>query len=570
MEITDSMSDQNNTRANFEKIRTVTSGYFSYIVGHFHQPDIYVIGAMDLNDPASWSGGETAVVYYFMITPEEYSWLETDPSKLNALAQKIQTNMPKNRFVSATSTKKGMKAEELQAMCDAALKADSLEGDEIFEEWKKTVHFPRRVVVPKTPFNEARHSLFKFQHSLDAKTATKEQKDEEADLEKKLGWMIFKAEELYVAFDECFNPRFPMVETARGSAYIYSTEELAENSAKFYAENHYYYVTIRKLEQKDIKPFLRNCEEYGITQFRLDDGLEPVTIQLGNIIPRLDRGYIENYNCHIRGLMLRTMQTLRLIHLHGDEMEPKRKAGLNDWFLTWNRLMLQELGKTTLFVPCALPAKMHNQLEGNYTYTEAGLKNIQNMMEKSKVKQTISRPSFTGKHVVVHSSQDGRLPVRILKTSDEKQWVMAFTSREQAETFLKQTNKEDTVIGITMDELAAQATGYQGVLVDPSTIVLTLNDKAMDQALKIRYDKMVIYRSKEAGANPSKAEDIKETTDASSNQQSMTQDSMEEEASTVDIPVPVGGDVPDEIEQTEADGSKKKVGFFSRLFGKDK
>ena len=566
------MSDQNNTRANFEKIRTVTSGYFSYIVGHFHQPDIYVIGAMDLNDPASWSGGETAVVYYFMITPEEYSWLETDPAKLNALAQKIQTNMPKNRFVSATSTKKGMKPEELQAMCEAALKAYSLDDDETFEEWKKTVHFPRRVRVPKTPFNEARHELALCQHNLDPKTATQEQKEEEQDLEKKLGWLIFKAEEIYVAYDDCFNPRFPMVESARGFAHLYSTQELADNSAKFYSENHYYYVTIRKVEQKDIKSFLRTCEEFGITQFRVDDGLEPVTVQLSNIIPHLDRGYIENYNCHIRGLMLRTMQTLRMIHLHGDEMDPKRKAGLNDWFLTWNRLMLQELGKTTLFVPCGLPEKMHDQLEGNYTYTEAGLKNIQNMMEKSKVKQSISRPSFTGKHIVIHSAQEGKLPIRILKTPDEKQWLIAFTSRQQAEEFVKQTKKDDVIVGMTLDELAAEAASTcHGVLLDPASFALSLNDQTMEQALKIRYEKRLIYRSEAAGTAPAKTEENKENgAEEMTDQQPVTGDSIEDNVSSMDVTVPVEGEAPEEIEQTETDGSKKKVGFFSRLFGKDK
>lgn len=552
------MSDQPKVQPNFEKIETVTSGYFSYIIGHFHQPDLYVLGAMDLNDPASWSGGETSVVFYFMITPEEYSWLKEDRAKLDALAQKIQTNMPKSRFFSATSKKKGSTPEELKAICDQSLKADALEEDEAFDAWKKTLRFPRRIVVPKTPFNEARHALALCQQHFDLRTATQKQKDEELDLEKKLGWQIFKAEALYVAYDQCFNPRFPMVEAARGDVHLYSTQELADNSAKFYQEHNYYFTTIKKLEQKDIKPFLRTCEELGIQRFRVDDGLEPVTIWLTSIIPSLDRGFIENYNTHIRGLMLRTMQILRLLQLHGDDMEPQRKAGLNDWFMTWNRMMLQDLGKTTLFVPCGMPAQLTDQLKNDYAYSPAGMKTMQELMKAQHQEgKALARASFTGRHAVLNSPEGAKYPIRMLKTPDEKQWLMAFTSREAANDFVAHSKNADLVVAMSLDELAAQASICNGVLVDATTIALSLNEKALEQAMKVRSEKRVVFRSQAAGAAPQ----AEENAEAAAPEEAA-------QSADVDVSVPLGEDGPQEIQQTEVDGTQEKVSFFSKLFGK--
>ncbi|MCD8144819.1 MAG: SseB family protein [Oscillospiraceae bacterium] len=590
------MSDHPNTQPNFEKIETVTSGYFSYIIGHFHQPNLYVLGAMDLNDPASWSGGETAVIFYFMITPEEYAWLSADRSKLDELAQKIQTNMPRSRFFSATCTKKGTTPEALQALCEQSLKADALENDEVFEAWKKTLSLPRRVQVPKTPYHEARHNLAVCQRSFRPQTATQEQRDEEADLEKKLGWLIFKSEALYVAYDTCFNPRFPMIETAQGAVHLYSSQELADKSAAYYAEHNYYFTTIKKLEQAGIKPFLRHCEEYGLLRFRVDDGLEPVTIQLNNIIPTLDRGFIENYNAHIRGLMLRTMQTLRLVKLHGEEMEPKRKAGLNDWFMTWNRMMLQDLGKTTLFVPCAMPAKLREQLKKDHAYTAAGLNHIKELMQTAKATgKSISRPGFHGRELVLNLAEGAKYPVRMLKTPDEKQWLLAFTSREQAEQFLQRSERGDMIVGMTLDELAEMVGLVEvcsGVLVDPVSVGLCLNEKTLEQALKVRNEKRVIYRSEAAGTAPKadsepavefRAEPDVQISDTGEEDTAATEPSDVAEVSnetseealhgmetdpSLEVSVPVEGDAPSEIEQKEPDGSQKKVSFFSRLFGK--
>ena len=566
------MSEQPAAQSNFERIETVSSGYFTYIIGRFRQPEVYALGAMDLTDPASWSGGETAVVFYFLITPEEYSWLAEDRPRLDALAQRIQTNMPKSRFFSATCTKKGMKADALKELCDQALKEDALEDDAAFDAWKKTVRFPKRVIVPKTPFNEARHNLAVCQKALPPRNASKEEQDRALELERKLGWLIFKADALYAAYDLCFNPRFPMIETARGDVHIWSSQELAETSAKYYADNHYYDVTIRKVEQKDIKSFLRMCEELGVVRFRLDDGLEPVTIRLNSIIPNHDRGFIENYNCHIRNLMLRTMQTLRLFKLRGEEMDEARRRALNDWFLTWNRMMLQDLGKTTLFVPCGLPAKLSEQLKGQCAYSDAGLKNIQDLMQQAgQAGRPIEHPGFRGRRAIVRTDGQAKLPIRVVKTGDGKQWLAAFTSREDAERFVQKSNNQDVVVGLTLDELAAQVPGFDGVLADPASIALSLTEEKLNEALKIRNEKRLIFQSKapdgaEQAAGSPAALQYPEPPEALP--QTEPAPAAAEPAAEEVPPAPAAEQSEAPPAQEPPEKPEKKGGLFGRFFGK--
>ncbi len=552
---------------NFEKIETVTSGYFTYIIGHFHQPDIYVLGAMDMDDPNSWSGGESAMVFYFMITPEEYGWLKTDHAKLDALATKIQTRMPKNRFYSATSRKQ-ISLGELKAKCDSALKEDSLEDDDAFIQWKKTVKLPRTFQVPATPFNLARHALAVCQKDFDPKKATPEQAAEEEDLEKKLGWLIFKAEELYVAFDASFNPRFPLLETVRGDVRLYSTKELAEASVKYYADTNQYFATVKKLEQSEIKPFLRFCESLGVLRFRLDDGLESVTVWRHNIIPDSNPGFIERHNSSVRNSMLRTLQTLRLLALHKDDMTEEWKTGLNNWFMTWNRNALQDLGNTTLFVPCAGPEKLRQQFKADHAYSAQGIQRIQELMRKANCVDTpIAKPNFTGKHRIL-GTQDGKYPIRMIKNNKTNQsWLLAFTSRDEAVQFITKNNYPDIIIGLSLDELAAQVGENNGVLVDPTGIGMTLVPKVLEEALKVRSEKRVIYQSKPA--------------ESEAPQVPIPDVPREEPEETPSWP-PVDGavepeSIPQEVEepsdssnQEEASSanSQEKGGFFSRLFGR--
>ncbi len=544
---------------NFEKIETVTSGYFTYIIGHFHQPDIYVLGTMDMDDPNSWSGGESATVFYFMMTPEEYGWLETDRAKLDALATKLQTQMPRSRFYSAISRKQ-MTQEELKAKCEAAMKSDSLEGDDAFVEWKKTVKLPRTLQVPATPFNLARHALAVCQKGFDPKKATPEQSAEEEDLEKKLGWLIFKSEELYAAFDASFNPRFPLLETVRGDVRLFSTKELADLSAKYYADTHQYYATIKRLEQQEIKPFLRLCESLGVLRFRIDDGLESVTVWRRNIIPDSNPGFIEHHNAGVRNSMLRTLQTLRLLALHKDEMTEEWKTGLNNWFMTWNRMALQDLGNTTLFVPCAAPDKLREQFKADHVYSAQGIQKIQELMRKANcVDSPIAKPNFTGRHRIL-STQDGKYPIRMLKNNQTNQsWLLAFTSRQEAVQFVEKHSYPDIIIGLSLDELATQVGENSGVLVDATGVGMSLVPKVLEEALKIRTEKRVIYRAKPAEP------DIPQVPIPATPAEPAAEEPAEIPADSAAEPTAPAA----EPEPAEAPAApQEKGGFFSRLFGK--
>jgi hypothetical protein len=550
---------------NFEKIETVASGYFTYIIGQFHEPDIYVLGAMDMDDPNSWSGGESAVVFYFMITPEEFGWLNEDRPKLDALATKIQTEMPKNRFYSATCRKQTT-PQALKEKCESALKTDSLENDEAFLEWRKTVRFPRTMRVPATPFNIARHNLAVFQRTYNAKTATPEQNAQEEDLEKKLGWLIFKAEELYVTYDASFNPRYPLLETALGDVHIFSTQQLAEASVKHYEEANQYFSTVKKLEQSEIKPFLRFCEKMGVLRFRVDDGLEPVTVLRHNIIPDSNPGFLERHNAGVRNVMLRTLQTLRLFTLHQETMTQEWKIGLNNWFMTWNRMALQDLGNTTLFALCAAPEDLRKQFQEDHVYSPQGIQRIQELMRKADCVGTpIARPNFTGKHRIL-STKDGKYPIRILKNNQTNQsWLLAFTSREEAAEFVEKNNYPDLVIGLSLDELAAQVGDCTGVLVDPVGLSMSLLPKVLEEAMEVRSQQRVIYRPQP----PQAAEAAKEESQAAAPAEAAPAAVPAEEVPQEPAAAPQAQvEVEPSDDVSEEEDAQDKGGFFSRLFGK--
>lgn len=550
------------TQPNFEKIETVTTGYFPYIIGRFHQPGVYVLGVMDLNDPASWSGGETAVVYYFLITPEEYTWLEKDREKLNALAQEIQTNMPRSRFFSTISRKK-VDPEQLRQDSEAAIKTENLENDEVFLEWRKTIQMPRVVRVPVTPFNQARHALAVKQKGFDPKTASDADKAELEKLEKELGWMIFKAKELYVAYDTCFNEAFPYLEPARGDVHIFSTEELANTSVKYYEEHHIAYCVVKKIEQADIKGFFRACEDLGVLSFRVDDGVEPVEVKRVNIIPDRTQAYLEERNAAVRNTMLRAMQNGQLLRKHGGEMTEAWKQDIGNWVMTWQRMAFQELGNTVLFVPVALPENMASQMKGNIVYSAAAMEKTRQLMEKAKKPNyAISPPNFKGKNVVINIQQ-GKLPIRLLKNStNEDTRMVAFTSRGPAEAFVQRASGKDTVVALTFDQLVEQRESCNGILVDVTGIGMILGAKELDNILEVRDQGRVIYRPKPAQQPAPAPEAVTQAEDA--------QEGASQEAPVAE-PVqdePTGSAVqPEELSQEENTEGEKK-GFFGRFFGK--
>ncbi len=568
---------------NFEKLQTITSGYFPYIIGRFHVPDIYVMGVMDLNDPASWSGQETAVIFYFMITPEEYGWLNTDRARLDALAQNIQTNMPKNRLFSATSSKKGASAQELKELCDEATKSDSLEEDAVFEEWKKTVRLPQTIQMPKTPLTEARHALAEYQKGYNAKTATPEQTAEETELEQKLGWLLYKADALYVAMDQSFNPRYPLADPVRAEVRIFSDRQLAEQTIAHYTDNHLHYLSLKTVEKKEIKSFLRQCEALDLKNFRLDDGVESATIALKNIIPELNRGFAENFNSHVRGTMLRTLQALHQLKKHGEEMAEQPKASLNACFMTWNRMMLQELGKTVLYVPCGIPGKLQEKLRRDHVFSPSALEQLKKLMSTRKnMGTTLSHPGFTGREAALNLPVNVSYPARMAKTNDGKQWILAFTGLEEAEEFVRSGKNPDLVIGLTLDELytmVIRTEAATGVLVDPATFAMSMNQNVLEQALKVREEKVIIYRPEDKSAPKKKAQqdlpfEVRE--DAAPVPAAPQPPAVPELPPEEPVEPPLEEAAPAQEEQEEAaapvqekpEEPEQKGGFFGRLFGR--
>lgn len=479
---------------NFQRIETVTGGYFPYIVGRFHQPGVYVLGVMDLNDPASWSGGESTVTYQFLITPEEFGWLSSDRARLDKLAQDLQTNMPRSRFFSAMSKGKADPA-QLREQAENALKSEALENDQVFEAWKKSLNFQRVVKLPATPINMARHKLAVAQKGYDPRTAAPEKKEEVERLERELGWMLLKAEELYVAYDASYDTRWPFLETARGNAHIFTSEQYAKNAQKYYEQANLFYSEVRRIQKEDIKAFFRGCEELGILRFRVDDGVEPVEVWRRNIIPDSPLEYLERKNQSVRNVTLRTLQSANLLAKHGEQMEEKWKKSNTNWFLTWQRNMLQGLANTLFYVPVALPQQMAANMPGPI-YTKRSMEKLKAQMEKDKApSNTMHHPGFKGRVFTVDTT-DKKLPLRLMKNNEtEKFWLLAFTSRALAENFITQSKQQDTVVILSFDELTEQLGESAGIAVDINKIGLQLGQREIKQMLSIRSQPKVVFRS---------------------------------------------------------------------------
>jgi hypothetical protein len=264
--------------------------------------------------------------------------------------------------------------------------------------------------------------------------------------------------------------------------------------------------------------------------------------------------------------MLRTLQTLRLFTLHQETMTQEWKIGLNNWFMTWNRMALQDLGNTTLFALCAAPEDLRKQFQEDHVYSPQGIQRIQELMRKADCVGTpIARPNFTGKHRIL-STKDGKYPIRILKNNQTNQsWLLAFTSREEAAEFVEKNNYPDLVIGLSLDELAAQVGDCTGVLVDPVGLSMSLLPKVLEEAMEVRSQQRVIYRPQP----PQAAEAAKEESQAAAPAEAAPAAVPAEEVPQEPAAAPQAQvEVEPSDDVSEEEDAQDKGGFFSRLFGK--
>ena len=475
-----------NSILNFYEIQRVLAGYDTYIIGRFRQPGLYALGVMNPEDPKAWSGEVTDLVLYFAITPEEYGWLKTDRPRLDELAGRIRSELPKSRFAAGIYIGSAA-GERLQERCREMLKSDGLEGDDRFEEWKRFHPF-QKMRQPRTPVTDARHELAEFQRNFARETAGELEIREEERRERTLANRLLEQEALFVGMDRNSpGGDWPGLEYVKGNVHLFSAEENAVTAREYYARCHIFDYRIQRVEQSQYPAFFENCEALGVDRFCLDDGIEPVEVRRIYLKPDSEQSWLEEHNQAVRGAMLRSLEVSGQVGKHRGEMQETLKRNLVNCMVTWRCRMLQELGDTLLYVPCALPEDVHERCREDLTFTKQALAKLKEKLNAEKRPQSaITGPHFSGRVISVENPQNGKLPLRLLTDGEERRWLVGFTSRRQCEAFLEKQEQGDTMVVLTFDELLEQVDGLAGMIVDVMALGVQVRATDMAQCVKLR------------------------------------------------------------------------------------
>ena len=472
---------------------------FPYFVAEFKRDGSHALGVMDPTDPKSWRGEASDLILYFRITPEEFGWLQTDERRLDELADRIQEYLPKNRFFAGVSKRK-LDRKELMRRCRALLREEALPEDQAFADWKDQ-HAPHLIQQERSPLASARRELAEFQRDHPAETASESERQEEQRRERTLGYRLLERDHLYVAIDRC-SPGgiWPGVEPAMGVAFLYTDEEAARTACEFYEKSQILYYEVQELNRQDYPRYFQNCEMMGIRQFRLDDGIEPAVIDRCRIVPDRELSWLEERNQTLRKAMLHSAGLSTQVRQYLDVTSGNTREALLAHTASWRRKMLEAFADALLYVPTALPKSLHETLQEDFVYSQRAMDQIsQALAAQMRPESAKLPPGFRGKAVSVCanvrsaadqdgavSQREGRFPLRVLTTEDQRRWILAFTEETLCRTFTEQHQHGDTVVVFTFEEIAEQTDEGIGILVDFMGLGIQLRRKDIDQILQVK------------------------------------------------------------------------------------
>lgn len=488
---------------NFYEIQRVSEGYDTYIIGRFRQPGLYVLGVMDLEDSKAWRGGVSDLVLYFAITPEEYAWLKTDRPRLDALARRLQTELPRSRFAAGIANYPA-NPEEFYEKCRQMLKCDRLEGDGAFEEWKQLHPFQKKK-QPRTPVTDARHELAEFQRGFDREKADEKERKEEARRQRTLANRLLEQEAFFAGMDlNSPGGVWPGLEYISGDVHLFSTEENAVTACEYYKSCLIFEYQAQRVEKSQYRAFFENCEALGIQRFRVDDGIEPVELQRAFFQPDSEQSWLEEHNQGVRNAMLRSVEVSSHVRKNQAQLKDPLRKNLVGCMVTWRCRMLQELGGTLFYVPCALPREMNEKLAADLVFTKKALAWLKERLEQEKrPRSAFTGPHFAGRVASVDNPRAGKLPLRLLTDQGQKRWLVGFTSARQCRAFLEKQQQGDTMVVLTFDELFEQTEGLAGMIVDVMALGVQVLTKDMEQCVRLReQEKAAIELRRERGPNP--------------------------------------------------------------------
>ena len=490
---------------------------FPYLVAEFKRDGSHALGVMDPTDPKSWRGESSDMILYFLITPEEFGWLQTDERRLDELADRIQEYLPKNRFFAGVSKQK-LDRKELMRRCQALLREDALPEDQDFADWRDQ-HAPHLIQQERSPLAAARRELAEFQRNHPAKAASDAERMEEQRRERTLGYRLMESDHLYVAIDRC-SPGgiWPGSEPVKGVAFLYTDEEAARTACEFYEKSQILYYEVQKLNRQDYLRYFQNCEMMGIRQFRLDDGIEPAVIDRCQIVPDRELSWLEERNQALRKTMLHSASLSTQVRQHLDATSGSTREALLAHTAGWRRKMLEAFSDALLYVPAALPQNLHETLKNDFVYSQRAMNRIsQALAVQMRPESAKLPPAFRGKAVTIYANvrgridqngavpqQEGKLPLRVLTTEDQGRWILAFTEETLCRTFIEQRQHGDTMVVFTFEEIAEQTDEGIGILVDFMGLGIQLRRKDIDQILQIRKKETAEQKPRESARTEEK------------------------------------------------------------------
>ena len=384
--------------------------------------------ALEVADPATpmaegkLAPGEVCMLL-FGIAPEEYAWRETEPKRLEALAERLRREIPKDRLI-------GWRVCDLKgAAVKRALKPRA--GESIDEgAFQRALSERRR--AESGPLDEALLRCAQLQRECAKEGAGDRQRSLLADARRALGAALAQIEACWIAEDALLGGRFACV-GFDGRAEIFTTENRAQRAQKQIsaANGGAELWRLKALRGAEIAEQLRRLAEAGVDQLRVDNGFAAAELSIADVI-----AFEPSENAPLRGMLLRDIaygaRWQKLKELGAPE---KNQRGALESMLTLRNFAWRALGRAKLYL--------------------------------------ISAPQGMGFACVTLPQQNRRM-------------LAVFTSAARAASFAERAKGAGAPVALDFDQAARHAGKCEGMFIDADNLGYCLPAGAYDRVRELR------------------------------------------------------------------------------------
>lgn len=299
--------------------------------------------AMELAEPrlklqaGKLAPGETAMLL-FALTPEEYALKDSDPRAMDALAEKLQKQVPADRLMGWRIL--DLKGSLVQRVIQPVT-GESIDGGAF------SARVREKTAGPIDDLVKAAHQL---QQQASKADASDELKQQWLAARQSLGSALMNLEESWVAFDVLSGDRWPSV-GFDGRIEIFTTEYRAKRIQSQIAGVQAGVQTwsLRKLSKGELLTLLQTCAGDGLALLRVDNGFSPAELTVKDCCMHALQD-----NAVLRSMMLREIQYgmryNRFKEIHAPE---NNLRGALEGMLTLRGFTWREAGNSSLYALCA-------------------------------------------------------------------------------------------------------------------------------------------------------------------------------------------------------------------------